>query len=70
MEPKTTREGPGEGQDQRQESSPADNAQARYRCSVCGYIYDPAAEGASFDQAPDDWKCPVCMAGKDAFEPV
>ncbi len=48
----------------------------KYRCQICGYIYDPeegdsssgVAAGTSFDQLPDDWKCPICGAGKDQFE--
>jgi flavin reductase (DIM6/NTAB) family NADH-FMN oxidoreductase RutF/rubredoxin len=42
----------------------------RYRCTVCGYIYDPSKEGKRFEDLPDDWSCPVCGAGKDDFEPV
>lgn len=50
----------------------------KYECSVCGYIYDPEigdpensiAPGTSFDKLPDDWACPVCGAGKDAFKAV
>lgn len=34
-----------------------------WRCSICGYI-----EYA--DELPDDYTCPVCGAGKDAFERV
>jgi pyruvate oxidase len=42
-----------------------------YRCTICGYIYDPANEGGvAFEDLPDDWRCPVCNAPKDAFEPV
>ena len=48
----------------------------KYECTVCGYIYDPAAgdpdseikPGTSFEELPDDWICPVCGAGKDQFE--
>lgn len=48
----------------------------KYVCTVCGYIYDPeqgdpdndVKPGTAFDQVPDDWVCPVCGAGKDAFE--
>jgi len=51
---------------------------ARYRCTVCGYIYDPEegdpdggiAPGTSFEQIPDDWVCPVCGARKDQFEKI
>ncbi len=48
----------------------------KYRCTVCGYIYDPAKgdpdhgikPGTSFSDLPDDWKCPECGVGKDKFE--
>lgn len=48
----------------------------RWRCRVCGYIYDPQVgdpengipAGTAFADIPDDWVCPVCGAGKDAFE--
>jgi len=50
----------------------------KYKCLLCGYIYDPEAgdpdngidPGTSFDDLPDDWVCPECGAGKDDFEPV
>jgi flavin reductase (DIM6/NTAB) family NADH-FMN oxidoreductase RutF/rubredoxin len=50
----------------------------KYRCTVCGYIYDPKAgdpdsavkPGTAFDDLPDDWVCPVCGVGKDQFEPA
>jgi len=42
----------------------------KYRCSICGYIYDEAEEGVSFAELPDDWQCPLCKAPKSAFEPV
>ncbi|MCR5415373.1 MAG: rubredoxin [Pseudobutyrivibrio sp.] len=41
----------------------------RYICQVCGYVYDEAKENVSFEQLPDDWKCPLCKASKDAFAP-
>jgi flavin reductase (DIM6/NTAB) family NADH-FMN oxidoreductase RutF len=49
----------------------------RYVCSVCGYVYDPAAgdpengipAGTPFENLPEDWVCPVCGAAKDQFEP-
>jgi rubredoxin len=48
----------------------------KYVCSICGYIYDPAAgdpdsgikPGTRFEDLPDDWACPVCGATKDKFE--
>jgi rubredoxin len=47
----------------------------RYKCVVCGYIYDPSEgdpgsgieKGISFNNLPDDYACPVCGAGKDEF---
>jgi flavin reductase (DIM6/NTAB) family NADH-FMN oxidoreductase RutF/rubredoxin len=50
----------------------------KYRCTVCGYIYDPKAgdpdggikPGTKFEDLPDDWVCPVCGVGKDQFEPA
>ena len=50
----------------------------KYKCMVCGYIYDPkdgdessgVTPGTSFDDLPDNWVCPVCGATKDQFEPT
>lgn len=49
---------------------------AKYRCKVCGYVYDPEKgdpdsgikPGTSFEELPEDWVCPICGAGKDEFE--
>jgi len=51
---------------------------AKYRCSVCGYVYDPAkgdpdsgvAPGTPFEKLPDNWVCPVCGAAKEMFEKI
>ncbi len=48
----------------------------KYRCTVCGYIYDPekgdpdsgVAPGTAFEDVSEEWVCPVCGVGKDAFE--
>ncbi len=47
----------------------------KYRCTVCGYIYDPEIgdaprikPGTEFSDLPDDWVCPQCGVGKDMFE--
>lgn len=50
----------------------------KYKCLLCGYIYDPAAgdpdngvaAGTAFESLPDNWVCPECGAGKDEFEPL
>ena len=50
----------------------------KYKCLMCGYIYDPAVgdpdnnvkAGTAFEDLPGDWVCPECGAGKDEFEPI
>ncbi len=49
-----------------------------YRCTVCGYIYDPESgdpdggieAGTRFEELPDSWVCPACGASKDDFEKI
>ena len=36
-------------------------AAKKWVCKICGYVY----EG---DEVPEDYKCPICGAGKDFFE--
>lgn len=40
---------------------------ARFRCSVCNWVYDEEIEGTPFADLPDDWSCPQCGAPKSAF---
>jgi len=48
----------------------------KYRCTVCGWVYDPELgdpdggikPGTPFEEIPDDWVCPVCGAAKSEFE--
>ena len=42
----------------------------RYRCNICGYIYDDLKEKILFEQLPDDWRCPLCGARKSDFSPL
>ena len=42
----------------------------KYRCQICGFIYDEAVEGVKFEDLPNDWKCPLCGASKEMFEEV
>ena len=50
----------------------------KYRCTVCGYIYDPAQgdstqgikPGTAFSDLPDSWVCPECGVDKSMFEKV
>ena len=51
-----------------------------YQCQTgnCGYMYNPdkgdrkgkIAKGTFFDELSDDWKCPICGAGKRMFKPL
>lgn len=41
---------------------------SKWVCSVCGYIYDEEDSGTAFEDLPDDWVCPACGVGKEAFE--
>jgi flavin reductase (DIM6/NTAB) family NADH-FMN oxidoreductase RutF/rubredoxin len=62
--------------DKKTEKKKEDVKMEKYVCTVCGYVYDPAkgdtesgiAAGTAFEDLPDDWVCPICGAGKDAFE--
>lgn len=48
----------------------------KYRCSVCGYLYDPEngdnaggiEPGTPFEELPDNWTCPVCGVGQQEFK--
>jgi pyruvate oxidase len=39
----------------------------KWKCSVCGFIYDETKEKKRFEELPDNWTCPVCGAPKTAF---
>ena len=49
----------------------------KYRCTICGYTYDPAEgdpdsgipPGTAFEDLPESWMCPECGASKADFEP-
>ena len=50
----------------------------RYRCIVCGFVYDPEvgdpscgiAAGTPFEDIPDNWTCPICGVTKADFVPM
>jgi flavin reductase (DIM6/NTAB) family NADH-FMN oxidoreductase RutF/rubredoxin len=50
----------------------------KYRCKICGYIYDPEKgdpdsgikPGTKFEDIPNSWVCPICGASKDQFEAI
>lgn len=39
----------------------------KFKCLVCGYIYDEAQEKVKFEDLPDDWVCPLCGTAKFEF---
>ncbi len=49
---------------------------AMWRCTICGYIYDPETAdptqdvepNTSFEELPSDWVCPLCGAPREDFE--
>ncbi|MDD5085145.1 MAG: rubredoxin [Candidatus Omnitrophica bacterium] len=50
----------------------------KWKCTICGYIYDPAkgdpdndvAPGTAFEDIPNTWVCPECGADKSLFERI
>ena len=42
----------------------------KYKCTLCGYIYDEAVEGTKWADLPEDWTCPLSGVGIDIFEKV
>ena len=57
------------------ETKKSESGMKKYRCDICGYVYDPdagddsegIAPGTAFEDLPEDFECPVCGAGKDEF---
>lgn len=56
------------------------NPEDLWQCQTvnCGYIYNPdkgdkkgkIPKGIHFEDLHDDWKCPICGAGKKCFKPL
>lgn len=50
----------------------------KYRCRVCGYVYDPEQgdpaagipPGTPFEEIPENWTCPICGVTKSDFDPL
>ncbi len=48
----------------------------RYKCSVCGHIYNPeegdkvnkVVPGTPYEELPYNWICPECDAPKEKYE--
>lgn len=41
-----------------------------WRCATCKWLYREQEQPARFEDLPEDWRCPVCKAGKNAFEKI
>ncbi len=49
----------------------------KYKCTICDWVYDPYVgdpehnipPGTPFEDLPEDWTCPLCLVGKEDFEP-
>ena len=47
----------------------------KYVCDICGWEYDPEvghpeegiAPGTPWEELPEDFHCPLCLADKDQF---
>ena len=42
--------------------TPADDTHVRYKCTICGYIYE-----GDLTKEPEDYVCPLCKQPKDKF---
>ena len=50
----------------------------KFKCSICGYVYDELAgipekgiaPGTTWEDIPDDFTCPLCAAPKSLFKPL
>ena len=42
----------------------------KYKCVLCGYIYDDEKEEVKFIDLSDTWVCPLCGATKEQFEEI
>lgn len=60
------------------ESTKSSSDMPKYKCTVCGFIYDPSVgdpdsgilPGTPFEDIPDTWGCPICRVNKDNFEKI
>ena len=51
---------------------------SKQKCVVCGFNYDPkkgdrftgVKPDTTFEQLPEEWRCPICKSGKTSFEPT
>jgi len=61
-----------------EEKKEATTKMSKYKCQICGYIYNPelgdpdghVPPSTPWEKLPDDWVCPVCGATKDKFDKI
>jgi len=61
--------------EQETQKNETESDSSSFTCSICGFQYnpeegDPTAgipPGTPFEDLPEDYKCPICNAGKDYF---
>lgn len=57
------------------EEKPTSSEEQPHVCAICGFEYNPEEgdptlgipPGTPFEDLPEDYKCPICNAGKDYF---
>lgn len=49
------------------DKKPGGSTVKKFKCVVCGYIYDEAREKVKFSDLPDHWTCPICGSEKSEF---
>jgi len=62
----------------REEKKKEEEKMAKYKCLICGYVYDPEKgdpdsgilPGTAFEDLSDDWVCPICGVSKDEFKKI
>ena len=55
-----------------------DDDDESYICTICGHVYNPEEgdptigipPGTPFRELPEDYRCPICNAGKDYYKPL
>lgn len=63
-----------EKEEQTKQAEP-EGQESSYTCKICGFQYDPEEgdpalgipPGTPFEDLPEDYRCPICNAGKDYF---
>jgi len=54
-------------QESQEEKNALPGLSKKYKCCICGYIYDDSTEAIKFDDLPNEWVCPLCGATKKEF---